>query len=238
MDLGDILTLNKVVIIDSGLSEIFLEENKDKIEEYKDFCGENNIFDVAGHGTAVAGIILTINKNVKLSMYKIFDDRLVQEERILILALEYLQKSDISDAIIHMSLGVNYYNKNIYELLKGIAIKGNIIVAAFDNDGCMSYPAAFDFVIGVESSELCAKPSDFFVPDNAVIDVFSKGGIHRVVDRHNKFVLKTGNSLSAAYVSAYLSFISGSLNKKRALEYLKNISTYINPNYSRQYKLT
>ncbi len=228
MDLGDILTLNKVVIIDSGLSEIFLEENKDKIEEYKDFCGENNIFDVAGHGTAVAGIILTINKNVKLSMYKIFDYRLVQEERILILSLEYLQKSDISDAIIHMSLGVNYYNKNIYELLKGIAIKGNIIVAAFDNDGCISYPAAFDFVIGVESSELCAKPSDFFVPDNAVIDVFSKGGIHRVVDRHNKFVLKTGNSLSAAYVSAYLSFISGSLNKKRALEYLKNISTYIN----------
>ena len=34
--------------------------------------------------------------------------------------------------------------------------------------------------------------------------------------------------MSAAYVSAYLSFISGSLNKKRALEYLKNISTYIN----------
>lgn len=231
---GDILILNNVVIIDSGLSKVFLERNRGKIVEYKVFCNKNSIFDVAGHGTAVAGIMLSINPNINLSMYKIFDDKLVQDERILILALKYLLESDMSGAIIHMSLGMNFYNRNVYELLQGITLNGNVIVSAFDNDGCISYPAAFDLAIGVESSELCAKPNDFFVPENAIIDVFSKGGIHKVVDIHNKFALKTGNSLSAAYVSAYLSFMSGSLNKKKALEYLKNVSSYISKNKDKQ----
>lgn len=176
----------------------------------------------------MAGIINRINKNVDLFVFKIFDDSLVQKEQVLILVLKYILESNISDAIIHMSFGINYYNKQIYELLKEIYSNNNLIVSAYDNMGCISYPAVFDFTIGVESSELCTKPSDFFIPENAIIDVFSKGGIHKVVDIHNKYVLKTGNSLSAAYVSAYLSFMGGVLNKKKALEYLNKVSTYMN----------
>jgi uncharacterized NAD-dependent epimerase/dehydratase family protein len=221
--------LKKVVIIDSGLSESFINENANNLLEYKNFCETQNstMYDTAGHGTAVASIIHSINKDVKLIIIKIYDDVLVQDESVFIKALSYILESKINDALIHMSLGVSYYNETISNLLKEIILNNNVAISAFDNTGCMSYPAAFNFVIGVESSELCIKPSDFFVPDNSIIDVFSKGGIHKVSGINKKYIIKSGNSLSAAYVTGYLSTTNiTSITKENSLEYLSNISTY------------
>lgn len=226
--------INRVVIIDSGIDQIFLQNKNIKVTSYFDFtqfaCNDD-ISDKIGHGTAVTSIIYSINHECEFIILKIYNEELEQNENVLIEALNYIIQNNIESSIVHMSVGVNYFSSEIESLCNLIYKKNNILVSAFDNLGCISYPAAFDFVIGVEGCTQCIKRSDFIISENEIVDVYAKGGFHRVIGLKGISAIKQGNSMSAAYVTGYLSKMDlFYFTKKEVVEKIKKVSTYISDN--------
>ena len=208
---------NKVIVIDSGISHKYVETHNIKLFKVKNLCCRDigEIEDKAGHGTSIVNIIHSIAPNSEFLLIKIYDNVLQQSIEVLIDALKYVYDLDIRNSIVHMSVGIDFYSKEIEALCEAICNKSNILIAAFDNMGCISYPASLDCVIGVEGNILCNKISDFIVNQNSIVDVYAKGGNHRVLDKDCLPIIRQGNSYSAA-------FVTGVLANKRLDGYSKN----------------
>lgn len=226
---------NKIVIIDSGVSTEYYKQKTINVSMAKNFSNSNDdkdFSDSLGHGTAITHMINTINHNADFCIIKIYDKELIADEQVLISALKYVLSCNFECSIIHMSLGISYYDEELFDVCKKIYDKGNIIVSAFDNSGSISYPAAFDFVVGVEANDSCTKRTDFFIPENDIVDVYSKGGVHRVAWLEGKYAIRQGNSISAAYVTGYLSLKKDMcFDKNTAINILSEISTYKSLDY-------
>lgn len=199
-----------VAILDSGIDKKYIDSsiigkhhiymNHDKI------CIDNNIEDEFGHGTAVFSIISNqiyteAEKQVQFQIIKLFDTEEISEE-ILCYALEYVyEKLDVD--IINMSLGLIMLmeGNRLLNICRKFYEKGTILVAAFDNMGAMSYPAAFDCVIGVTGCESCRKINDFIYFNDTIINIGAKSGLQRVAWVNPSYLVITGNSFACAHVT-------------------------------------
>ena len=170
-----------------------------------------NFQDEIGHGTAIYSIIQKNSPaNTSIFNIKIFEHRDEIDERLLIAALRYIC-DNIQCKVINISMGVKMSSDidELYEVCKRITEKGTIILSAFDNDGAVSYPAAFDCIIGVDSSDDCLKTSDYEYIEDSVINIRGKGGYQKVLWLDPEYVIVQGTSFSCAYMSAnVLNFLS------------------------------
>ncbi|MCL1794914.1 MAG: S8 family serine peptidase [Oscillospiraceae bacterium] len=197
-----------VVIIDSGVSSnlknsdiqgtsLFFSNGKMESNE--------DLTDNYGHGTAIYNIIRKYSPVSKIYNIKLFDNNECIDETNLIYALKYIQKN-VSCKLINLSLGLKLCNK--IEALKSVCselvLSGIILVSAFDNDGCYSFPAAFDNVIGVDSNYECKNAFDFEIVEGNAINVRAKGGLQRVTWNDGKNIVLGGSSFACAYVSSYI----------------------------------
>lgn len=152
------LFMQKVIVIDSGLSECFKNKgfNIDGFTVSSDgnhFSISNSYSDVIGHGTAVMDILTSYHykDDVSFIMVKLFDAKGEATEEALCFALEYI-KENIECKLIHISSGVTCCvdEERLEDCCQQLSAKGIILVSAFDNLGAISYPAAFSCVIGVD----------------------------------------------------------------------------------------
>lgn len=152
----------KVAVLDSGLDptsfvgkemgfsgglEIYLDENNNVAYRY-------DAVDDIGHGTAVASVINSICSDVEIIPIKIVRNGIANGTEVLVAALEYLYDSKCCN-IINISAGIIACDNigRLYSICQKLMNAGVIIVAAFDSDGAVSYPSAFDCVIGVDGSQ-------------------------------------------------------------------------------------
>lgn len=75
-------------------------------------------------------------------------------------------------------------------------------MSAFDNEECISYPAAFDCVIGVETSERIKKSECFEFVKGSIVNIRSKGVQQKIPWGKPLYVLFGGNSIACAHVTA------------------------------------
>lgn len=195
-----------VVIIDSGVTlgdsqevdgiSIKITENG---SEYS-----NDINDRIGHGTVIYSVIKNRVKNAKVFVVKIDGGQEFTEGEALVDALKFIKKN-ISCKIINISLGivVDEGIPELKQLCSEIIRSGTVIVSAFDNEGCISYPAAYDCVIGVDSKDDFANAGEFDFVEKGPINVFAKGGIQRV-SIAGKTLLTGGSSVACAHITAIL----------------------------------
>lgn len=198
-----------VVVIDSGINaELFSNEEKSICglhihKKQNDFYVDSDFQDKYGHGSAVINIIKKHSRSNVLAL-KIFEDAEHIDEDILIYALNYI-KENIKCKVINLSMGIKICNKKkeLYDVCQNLCNQGVIIVSAFDNDGCISYPAAFDCVIGVGNSYKCKSATHFEYVEGSPINVLARGGLQRVVWNDRNAVMG-GSSFACAYVTAYV----------------------------------
>lgn len=219
----------KVFLLDSG----FNRSQKSVYNQVKNFeIIDNQVVpidydnDLVGHGTQIADIILE-NKDIELNVIKIFDDKCSTDISLLIQALEYIntQKNDVY--IVHMSLGVRVYNNRLEKLCKTLANKGILLVAAFDNNKSVSYPAAFPFVIGVMASYRCLKATDFVYVKNSIANIRAKGHSQTVTLLNGKkFQMNMGYSFAAAYVTAQILSIPAKQTFDQVLKHFEENAIY------------
>lgn len=161
----------KVCVLDSGLdpeSSVGKEINFRGGEEfYQDSSGTIqhifNAVDDVGHGTAVVSIINRLCKNIDIFPIKIVRDGIANSTQILISALEYIYNCRLCN-VINISAGIICCDdlSGLYAICKKLKDAGIIIIAAFDSEGAISYPAAFDCVIGIDGFRLDRKSIGFW----------------------------------------------------------------------------
>lgn len=223
-----------VVIIDSGLSVCH------KFKHIKNVYGvsinkSDNIIKVGdcftddiGHGTIVANI-LDDNLNVDIDLYviKIFEKALISSVDLLVSALDYCY-NNIDCNIIQVSLGSLYTTKELYNSINNLTTKGVTIISAFDNEASISYPAAYNDVIGVDISNKYNQLNQFDVYNTNVVDIQGADVYYRTRGLLDNKTIVRGSSFLCSYISAViLNDKPQKYDKKSAFEILKRYAVKV-----------
>ena len=201
----------RAVIIDSGLDEEVSRHYKFVDGLTVDFSSEDKIVfgtyvDEVGHGTAVTDVFASnVKGDYELFIIKIFGDSFQTTSEHLCVALEYIN-TYVECELILISSGIRVndnYNR-LYGVINKLVDKNVVIVSAFDNNGAMSYPAAFSNVIGVDVSRKINKKEHFVVRENSLINVIGCGSSFRLKWLNGKKTILRGSSFTAAYIAAII----------------------------------
>lgn len=222
-----------IVILDSGVNICNNEQINGfsiKREYGEPFVVHGDVIDHIGHGTIIYQIIRKCSPLSKILVIKIFDAQNEIDENDLMFVLRYI-KENIQCRIINMSLGLKIcQNINSFRrLCAEIVAAGIIIVAAFDNDNCYSYPACFDEVIGVDNNERINNLVDYEYVESSPINIRAKGGVQRIRLEDGKIVIASGSSIACAYITAYIanSCKDSVLKHDSVLAYLKEHAIHV-----------
>ena len=204
----------KIVIIDSGINlshPLVVNTDIKGISFYKDILGNIissvDINDCIGHGTAVYNIIKSHMPDSDVFVINIYKNiEYLENEDVLIYAMNYVLENIDCD-IINISLGlcITEKEKELYEICNKLMQRKIIIISAFDNNGTISFPAAFDNVVGVTSDELCVKNTDIIFIENSIVNICAKGGVQRVSWTYPDYIFSGGNSFACAHVTGIFS---------------------------------
>jgi uncharacterized NAD-dependent epimerase/dehydratase family protein len=157
---------------------------------------------IYGHGTAVYNIIRKAGDIADIVNFRLAWREDGIEETELVGILQKIDREYPVD-IINLSLGVNVAEdrKSLLAVCESLAAKGVILISAFDNAGAISYPAAFEQVIGVTSGQNCQHIDDFEYIDDKVVNIGAKGGIQRLAWDKPDYIMLGGNSFACAHVT-------------------------------------
>lgn len=197
-----------IVIIDSGVWSQHPHFKGKCIEQYVVSTNENTLIiedndaDSFGHGTAIYNIISKCDEFARIINIKIKGIENDIDEEVLIGTLN-LVSTEFNPDLINLSLGINTCDnyQALFESCKNLTDKGSIIVSAFDNTGSISYPAAFENVIGVISGQYCNKTNEFGYIFDEIVNVSAKGSIQRVAWTKPEYLMISGNSYACAHVT-------------------------------------
>lgn len=227
-----------IIIIDSGIPADYKSPNniiESKGVTYSvcsdEFYMTDTGIDMIGHGTAVLDIIDRHVNHATIISIKIFNDQKEEAEGgALLFALEYIYKH-IECEIINISNGITAYDaiNDLFDICLKLKNKGTIIVSAFDNLGGISFPAAFDSVIGVDYSTEVEFGNYLFVK-NGIVNVKFGLAEQRVLWLNYTKKIVVGNSFLAPYVTSMLAdyiCMNPLANFQNILKFLENNAEHI-----------
>jgi len=219
----------KIMVLDSGIRSdhpamrnlkycgysLFLENNT--------LIKDNDITDKIGHGTAICHIIHKKCPEDEIKVIKIFNETMSITEEHLVKILEYVYINENVD-IINLSLGLNICRSDhsLYEICKKIRNKGVYIISAFDNTGSVSYPAAFDCVIGVDTTNNLKNDNEYEYVESSLVNIRVKAGPYRLAWIKPDYILADGSSFACAFFTTILA-----KQVRKGISLLEN-ATYIN----------
>lgn len=214
----------KIVFVDSGVEKDNYLLKEDTFEEIE-FCSEcaDESFQ-SGHGTAIFGILRKVRESFDIISIKVRGIQNGVNGSVLCEVLEYIE-NNIDASLINLSLGSTIIDEKgrLEAVCNRIVANGTIIVAAFDNGGAISYPAAFKNVIGVTSDSSCRHVEDYVFYDDDVINIAGKGGIQRLLWDSPPVIMLGGNSFACAHISVLVGklILEGYRSKEKVLAELK-----------------
>lgn len=220
---------SNVVIIDSG---ICMEQYSNVFGigiEYSDngFITSNHINDSVGHGTIIYSILNKYVNNDQIFIIKLPDLSDQCNDSCLIFALKYI-KENINCKVINISLGIRSteYIDELYSICKELADIGIIIISAFDNDGCYSYPASYDCVVGVDTLSNIKNINNFLYVEGSPINILAKGSFQRITTFGGRKIIVSGTSIACANITSIIaSGITDDMDFQNVLSYLKSRSS-------------
>lgn len=215
----------KIAVIDSGCSlldgRIVLRHSIFEDE----LVGEDEI----GHGNAVISILLNRAKSSDIYSFKIFKKDYKTKEKDLVNVLTYInEKLDVD--VVHISNGINYYDTQnaLQKVINKLENKHVIVLSAADNLGSISYPAAFENVIGVFWDTMYADTESYTYVENSSINILGYGNSQLLPWKNGEKKIVSGSSFAAPYitskVSNYLSLFDERKSLREVLSFLKNLA--------------
>lgn len=177
----------KIAVLDSYVrTDKILFKNSIHISSFGKYYDEKNYL----HGTIVCSQILNECKNVDIVVFPVFYDDCNADIGDIIRVLNMI-KEDGSYNLINMSFGfIDSENiKEIETICEELYKEGIIVVAAFDNNGLMSYPAVFNTVIGVDICSQSDIVSDYKYVEGSIVNIIGNNRVKRVrLKEENLFV--------------------------------------------------
>lgn len=206
----------KIAVIDSGIDKQMLEKklinvvfgtSVNKSDEIN-YLYSADFFDEIGHGTAVISTIYKIVDKADFFIIKAFRyNEFKIDTKTLIKCLEYIY-INLDVDIIQISSGTvapDYDDlQSLKDIIKCLQEQGVIIVAAFDNLGAISYPAALNNVIGVDSSSDCVSIYDYKFVEGSCINIIGRGVNQKVDWLAGETKNVVGSSFSSSYITGII----------------------------------
>ena len=203
----------KIAVIDSGCDSFQVKDHRilkgisfiNSSEGFKLETG-SDYADNLGHGSACIDIILQIAAAADIIPIKIFGSTLETSTEILVQAINYAIEAKVD--IINLSLGTKL-EEALYPLyiICEKAKKENIIcVASNANSDINSYPAIFENVISVASSQFEDK-FDFIYQENELCECLADGLPRDAYCISGKRKQKGGNSFAAPVISGIVALL-------------------------------
>lgn len=192
----------KIALIDSGVNDKLSELANLDIQHIDIHQFQNFEIDETGHGTAIAYILSKAKCDLKIFSIKIFGNNKITTELDIIEALEFVYLNLEID-LIHISSGVVVlnYEDRFREVCNKISNKGITIVSAYDNEGRISYPAAFENVIGVHWNTRITNVLDYKYIIGSPVNVMGSAGKMRLLLNDGNFEYLSGSSYTSAYIT-------------------------------------
>jgi hypothetical protein len=155
-----------------------------------------------GHGTAIYNIIKKTEKYADIINFQITNKDEEMNYDILVSCLCTIRDEYDVD-IINLSLGLSLWDDitQLRQVCSELNEKGVVIVSAFDNIGSISYPAAFENVIGVTTIESCRRVGEFVIFDDDIINIGANGNLQRLAWDTPDYIVNGGNSFACAHVT-------------------------------------
>lgn len=232
--------MNLIIIIDSGVDEnaMLIENIIGGVtirKEQSDYFIERGKFqDSLGHGTAIFNMIYKECPDEKYYIVKIFGNNFECDAALLEIALDHIAKNFERPIVLIASGAIEIENHLIIEsLIEQICEKGGMVISAFSNQGAISYPAAFDAVIGIDTSPSITEKQKYIIVEGSPINVIMREKSYRVKWLHSRNIIEKGNSYAAAEFTSLIIKVQNNCNtnsKKALLSRLsdqKNYSEYI-----------
>ncbi len=188
---------------------------------------QNSNNDDAGHGTAVAGIVVKIAPNAKIADYKVLNAKTGGSGKAMLAGLKDAIESDAG--IINMSLAcLKKYKNEISELLELAYRKNKIIIASKRNtvlEDDMGFPAELANCISVENKNFGNNP--FFVEHSDIQPIeFSAHGVNVLAPKNGGgYHRLTGTSFATPTVSGMVALLLGAYPELELFE-LKSVLKY------------
>jgi uncharacterized NAD-dependent epimerase/dehydratase family protein len=181
--------------------------------------------DTYGHGTAIYNIYRNALPDSHITCFKVQEAEENEDAELLIETLKYIYEQKHYD-VINISLGTKSNDIHLRDICEKICKKGTIIVSAFDNNGAYSYPAAYPFTIGVNSSESCRTTTTIEFVESDVINILANGNYQRLCWSKPDYIFLQGNSFACAHVGAIIAKLKleGLNSLNNILSALKRIS--------------
>ena len=208
----------KIAVIDSGVYSLHPKLIDCKFHKYNLLDTSSNVDDKLGHGTAVIGIIKNHVPNAKIIVLKLFDQSYTIDFLDFCDALNYVYKH-IDYDILNLSIGITECpdHNSLIKICRKLSNKG-ILISAFDNFGAISYPAAYPFVIGVDSNEKYINPLDYDYIEDSYINIRGKGGNQRLFWNGPDYIIQSGSSFTCAHITGLTAKImENKINKKNMI---------------------
>lgn len=194
-------------VIDSGVDKNH-HAISNVIEGYS-FLADNSDdawSDQVGHGTACAYIINNIAPDAIIIPVKVLNPQLETTLESVISAI-YLLADKEEVFIINLSIGsTDKVSKELERACDYAYSKNKIIVAAASDSQRLSFPAAYNSVIGVGSVKLKGK-NEYLYDPNSFPGLFANGDRQRLAWKDNSYIFLGGSSFAAPRISAILALI-------------------------------
>ncbi|MCI8876850.1 MAG: S8 family serine peptidase [Lachnospiraceae bacterium] len=194
----------KVALFDSGVNDKRKEIQKERIIHANTSLYNKDSTDNIGHGTAIAYILQRHLKDVEILSFKLFDTDYETSEKDIISALWDIYENYEDVKLLNISSGATYIENydQFYDICDKLSSRGCIIVSAFDNEGSISYPAAFDNTIGVYWDAHVCNVNEYFYVDNSNLEILGYSGNQRLPWLSKGYKYVGGSSFIVPYIIA------------------------------------
>ena len=203
----------RVAVIDSGIDASHPRMGKNvvggvclSIGPQSGVVSRPDFEDVAGHGTACAGIIVKKAPQAELYAVRVFDRSLSADGRCLVAALRWAIEHGMD--VVNLSLGTTdvAFRDELSEVCSEAAEARMILIAAEHNGGVESYPALLSQVIGVTAGKVYGQYGYFYRP-GALIDCVARGDEQRLCWLQPREIMAAGTSFAAPHITGIVALI-------------------------------
>lgn len=201
----------RIAVLDTGVGANDQFTNRIVQEQFVEL--PDNATDQNGHGTAVASIIaseLGLAPDATILSYRIADDQ--GSSNTFVLAQAIIAATDAGADLINISLGSRSHSPTLQQAVDYAAAAGVVVVASSGNEGyqSVSYPAAYDNVVGVGAIDANGQHLDF--SNSGEVALTAPGLALTSAWIENQTVSFTGTSASAPVVTGALAAVMSTQN--------------------------
>lgn len=194
-----------IVDTEGKFNDKYFQNKNLKIIEFNKNCATNNLEQICKsrftHSEQVSAVIFKENPSCKLKLVPTINKNRKCSSGDLIHSMQLL----LEDGVDIISLSVGIERTNYYELqyfCEEITKKGIVLVAAYNNQGKVTYPAEYKNVIGVTHNKNTNENIILEYKKEKNIVFFSP---YVYLGQFERTGLVQGNSFSCALLSGYLS---------------------------------